>query len=344
MSSSRVLVTGGSGLIGGHCILQLLETGHGVRATVRSLAREQEVRAALVAAGMPADADLELVAADLTSDDGWTDAMRDVTGVLHVASPVRPGHVEDEDEVIRPAREGALRVLRAARAEGVWRVVMTSAFHAVGWGHPHTDHVFTEDDWTVLDGPGTDAYGRSKTLAERAAWTDVAQAGTGPELVTLLPVAVMGPVIGDQVSGANDVIRSLLQGRVPAAPHVFLPIVDVRDVARAHVLALGTPAAAGQRYLLADGPALELPEIARLLRRELGEAARKVPRRTLPNAVVKLSALVAPAMREIASDLGCARRVSHEKARRELGWVPRDAHEAVLDAGRSMIEKGLVAR
>jgi len=163
---TTVLVTGGSGFIAGHCILQLLGQGFQVRTTVRSLRSEAGVRARL---GEPGGA-LSFVAADLTSDAGWAEAVAGCDYVLHVASPVQPGAVANEDDLIVPAVEGTLRVLRAARDAGVRRVVLTSAFHAVGWGHPHDDHVFTEADWTVLDGPGVDAYGRSKTLAERAAW------------------------------------------------------------------------------------------------------------------------------------------------------------------------------
>jgi nucleoside-diphosphate-sugar epimerase len=190
MSPQRVLVTGGSGFIAGHCILQLLEQGYLVRTTVRSLDREPEVRAVLGDAGMTSGDAPSFMAAELTSDDGWAAAVADCDFVLHVASPVHLEVTDNEDEVIVPAREGALRVLRAARDAGVTRVVLTSAFHAVGYGHPHTDHVFTEDDWSVLDGPGTTTYGKSKTLAERAAWDFIAAEGGSLEIASILPVAV----------------------------------------------------------------------------------------------------------------------------------------------------------
>ena len=192
--SSPVLVTGGSGFIAGHCILQLLDAGRSVRATLRSTSREASVRETLQQAGATNLDRLEFVAADLTSDDGWDAAMDGVDAVLHVASPVMPGQVKDEQTVISPAREGAVRVIEAARRAGARRVVLTSAFHAAGFGHGPIDHVFTEDDWSPLDGPGMDAYGRSKVLAERAAWDAVADGG--PELVTILPVAVVGPPCG----------------------------------------------------------------------------------------------------------------------------------------------------
>jgi nucleoside-diphosphate-sugar epimerase len=173
---------------------------------------------------------LSFVAADLTDDAGWADATAGVDTVMHVASPVLPGHVENDDDVIVPARDGTLRVLRAAHHARVRRVVLTSAFHAVGWGHPHDNHVFTENDWTVLDGPGVDAYATAKTLAERAAREFMSTQATGMELVTLLPVAVVGPVLGPDVSGANHIIQAMLDGRIPGFPDLYLPVVDVRDM------------------------------------------------------------------------------------------------------------------
>jgi nucleoside-diphosphate-sugar epimerase len=343
MTHPPVLVTGGSGFIAGHCILQLLAQGRRVRATLRSLSGEARVRAALAQAGMaPAHGDrLEFVAADLLQDAGWAPAMAGVDGVLHVASPVQPGHVADEDALVVPAREGALRVLRAARDAGVQRVVLTSAFHAVSWGHPHGEHVFTEADWTRLDGPGVDAYGKSKTLAERAAW-DFAAAHGAPELATLLPVAVMGTLMGREVSGANHVVQRLLAGEMPGLPNLFIPIVDVRDVARAHLLALDHPGAAGQRFLLSSGPPLAMKEIGAVLRAALGDAARRVPTRTIPDVVLRVAALFNAELRHVVPDLGYAKRTSSDKARRVLDWVPRDPREAIVAAARSLLEKGLV--
>lgn len=339
----RVLVTGGGGFVAGHCILQLLAAGHDVRTTVRSLTKEESVRGVLADAGLVDDSRLEFVAADLTQDEGWSAALDGVDRVLHVASPVLPGRVDDEDAVIIPAREGALRVLRAASDAGVRRVVLTSAFHAVSWGHPHDGHVFTEQDWTRLDGPGVDAYAKSKTLAERAAWDFVQTSGTDTELVTLLPVAVMGPVMGPAVSGANEIVLTMLTGHLPVMPHVYIPIVDVRDVAAAHLAALTRESAAGRRILLSNGPALELREIAATIRTRLGDAAGKVPTRTLPNAIVRLAARFRPDLREIVPDLGYAKQTSNELARTLLDWVPRDLREAIGDAAQSMITRGLVS-
>jgi nucleoside-diphosphate-sugar epimerase len=340
MTTQPVLVTGGSGFIAGHCILQLLEQGYSVRATLRSLTKEAAVRAVLTEAGMVNGDALTFVEADLTSDDGWAEAVAGCQYVLHVASPVQPGHVENEDDLIIPAREGALRVLRAARDAGVSRVVLTSAFHAVSWGHPHTDHVFTEADWTILDGPGVDAYGKSKTLAERAAWEFVE--GGSMELATVLPVAVMGPVMGTDVTGANHIVQNLLKGAMPGVPDLYFPIVDVRDVAIAQVLAMTTPAAAGQRFLLSSRPVLAMKQVGAVLREHLGDAASSVPTRSIPNLVVRLAGIRNAQFRATVPDLGYKKRMSNEKARTVLGWKPRPAEDAIVAAGESMVRTGLL--
>ncbi|RRN62810.1 aldehyde reductase [Caulobacter sp. 602-1] len=340
MNPQHVLVTGGSGFIAGHCILHLLEQGHVVRATIRSLAKEATARGVLRDAGMVHADRLSFVAADLLGDDGWAQAMAGMDIVLHVASPVKPGRVADEDAVIVPAREGTLRVLRATRDAGVRRVVLTSAFHAVGWGHPHDGHVFTEADWTILDGSGVDAYAKSKTLAERAAWDFIAAESGGLELTTMLPVAVMGPVMGKDVSGSNHIVQRMLDGAMPVVPNLFIPVVDVRDVASAHVMAMTNPAAAGERFLLSNGPALSLKEIGAIIRSALGDAAKRVPTRALPDFVVRIAARFNAEMRPFVADLGYAKKTSNDKARRVLGWTPRDPREAIVAAAASLVGRG----
>jgi nucleoside-diphosphate-sugar epimerase len=342
MSQNRVLVTGGSGFIAGHCILQLLERDYLVRTTIRSLAKEAAVRTVLEDAGMGHGERLSFVAADLLNDEGWAEAVADVDFVLHVASPVQPGRVANEDDLIVPAHEGTLRVLRAARDAGVKRVVLTSAFHAVSWGHPHGDHVFTEGDWTILDGPGVDVYGKSKTLAEHAAWDFMAAEGGVLELTTMLPVAVMGPVMGTDITGSNRLIQSMLEGAMPALPDLYLPIIDVRDVASAHIQAMTKPDAAGERFLLSNGRALSMKEIGAIIKAELGDAAKRVPTRSFPNLVLRIVALFNAELRSLVPDLGYAKKSSNEKAQAMLGWTPREPREAIVAAARSMVRKGLL--
>ncbi|WP_327004672.1 aldehyde reductase [Dactylosporangium sp. NBC_01737] len=343
-NQQRVLVTGGSGFIAGHCILQLLDQGYLVRTTVRSPQRERVVRAVLADAGMVRGDALSFVAADLTGDAGWAEAVSGCDFVLHVASPVHLGKVKRDDDVVVPARDGTLRVLRAARDAGVKRVVLTSAFHAVGFGHPHTDRTFTEDDWSVLDGPGVDAYGRSKILAERAAWDFMAAEGGATQLTTILPVAVMGPVLGKDVSGANHIVRRILDGQLPGYPNLWIPIVDVRDVAHAHVLAMTAPGAQGQRFLLAGGPSIAMRQIGAILKTHLGDAAGRVPTRGIPDAVVRIAAVFSAEFRPVAADLNFVKKVSTDKARRVLGWRARPPEEAVVASADSLIARSLVRR
>src|SRR3954465_5310580 len=243
MPDGLVLVTGGSGFIGAPCIRRLHEDGHRVRTTVRSLSREAEVR------GMVGDGPLEVVAADLTADAGWAEAGAGWHAVLRVPSPFPLGQPKHEDELIVPARDGALRVLRAARDAGVRRVVLTSSFAAIGYGHGPPDTVYDETSWTDVDGPGVSAYAKSKTIAERAAWDFVNGEGRPLELAVVNPVAVLGPLLGPDPSTSIELVKRLIEGGMPGTPKVAYGLVDVRDVADLHVRAMATPEAAGERFL-----------------------------------------------------------------------------------------------
>lgn len=347
MSGELVLVTGGSGFVGVHCILALLAAGYGVRTTVRSPGREPEVRAMLARGGaQPADirsaGALEFATADLLDDAGWADAVAGCSYVLHVASPFPTRDPKDDDELIRPARDGALRVLRAARDAGVRRVVLTSSFAAVGYGTEVLDRPYTEDDWTDPDAD-VSAYVRSKTLAERAAWDFIDREGGALELAVVNPVGILGPVLGTDLSSSIDLVLRLLRGRVPGLPRVSFGLVDVRDVADLHLRAMTDPAANGERFLaVADGGILTIPEVARVLRERLGEVARRVPTRTLPDWTVRLAAAFDPSLREVSRRLSNHREVSNAKAKRMLGWLPRSNEELLVATAESLVELGLV--
>ena len=342
MTGEQVLVTGGSGFIGGHCILQLLRAGYRVRTTVRSLAREAEVRATLRAAGAEGLEALSFVAADLLADAGWPEAAAGCDRVLHVASPFPPEVPKHEDDLIRPAREGALRVLRAARDAGAKRVVLTSSFAAIGYGHVQPDRTYTEQDWTDVDGPDTTAYVRSKTLAERAAWDFLAREGGALELAVVNPVGVFGPVLGPDYSASIEIVQRLMDGALPGLPKLSFGVVDVRDVVDLHLRAMVDPAAAGQRFLAVAGDFMLVSEIAAVLKTRLGAIGRRVSTRQAPDWVIRLAALFLVEARAAVPELGKTKNATSDKARRVLGWAPRTREDAIAATGESLARLGLV--
>lgn len=342
MSDELVLVTGGSGFIGAHCIRQLLNAGYRVRTTVRSLKREPDVRAMLREGGAdPADR-LSFFAADLTSDAGWPEAVAGCDFVLHVASPLPPGVPKDENELIVPARDGALRVLRAARDAGVKRVVLTSSFAAIGYGHKPQSAPFSETDWTNLNGDDLTAYTKSKTLAERAAWDFIAREGGSLELATINPVGVFGPVLGPDYSASILLVQRLMDGALPGCPKLDFGVVDVRDVASLHLLAMTHPAAKGERFLAVTGDFMWMREMARVLKDRMGASAKRVPTRELPNWLLRLASLRDPAIKLILPELGKAKNGTGEKAIRMLGWAPRSKEDALVATAESLSRLGLL--
>lgn len=340
--SPRILVTGGSGYIAGVLIGQLLARGWRVHATVRDLAREPALRQLLGAAGGEAGERLRCFAADLRSDAGWAEAAAGCSHVAHVASPLPVGVPRDADELIVPARDGALRVLRAARDAGAGRFVMTSSVAAISYGHGPGERRFTEADWTNLAAPGLPPYVQSKAIAERAARDWVAREGGGLELCTINPSVVVGPVASADHSASIVIVKSLLEGRMPALPRIGFGFVDVRDVADLHLRALTAPGMAGERFV-ACGGFLWLREVAALLRAELGEAARRVPTLQMPDWVVRLLAHVSPTVRSSAGLLGTVRHQDPSHARELLGWVPRPPREAIVATARDLVRLGLLA-
>lgn len=337
-SPSRILVTGGSGFIAGVLIRQLLAGGWQVHTTLRDLKREPALRQLL---GVGASDQLRCFAADLTADAGWAEAAAGCSHLAHLASPLPVGVPRDANELIVPARDGALRALKAARDAGVRRVVMTSSVAAISYGHGPGNHHFTEDDWTRLQAPGIPPYVQSKTVAERAARDWVAQEGGGMEFCTVNPSVVLGPVASADYSASVVIVQSLLQGRVPALPHIGFGIVDVRDVAELHWRALTAPQSMADERFIACGGFLWLREIAAILRAELGEQARRVPTLQMPDWAVRLLARFSPAVRAAASELGTARHQDASHAREVLGWVPRPPREAIVKTARDLAALGV---
>lgn len=337
---ATVLVTGGSGSIGAHTIIQLLNGGHTVRTTVRDLKREPEVRAMVKAGGAEPDHRLTVHAADLTGDAGWSDAASGCDYVLHIASPFPAGVPKHEDDLIVPAREGALRVLRAARDAGAKRVVLTSSFAAIGYGNKHKSN-YDATDWTDVNGAGVSAYAKSKTIAERAAWDFVAREGGALELSVVNPVGMFGPVLGPDYSTSILLVKRFMEGAVPGIPKLYFGAVDVRDVADLHIRAMDNPAATGERFLAISGDFLRMAEIAAILRNGLGAAGAMVPKRELPNWMVRLAGLRNPEIRLLSGELGKRKNATGAKAQRLLGWSPIPAAKSILATAESLIRLGV---
>lgn len=335
MSKGKVLVTGASGYIAGFIIQQLVAEGWTVRGSIRNLARADAVRKTL---GLP---DLELVAVDLTSDTGWIEAMAGMDYVQHIASPIPNAEPKDPEELIRPAREGALRALKFAHGAGVKRLVMTSSMAAIAYGHPDPRPVFTEKHWTNPDTLDAYAYIKSKTHAERAARDWMAANGAGMEFVTINPAAVLGPVLGSDFSPSLEVIKKLMDGALPGLPRLGFGIVDVRDVADLHVRAMTAPGMDGERFI-ASGKFLWMRDIADILKLRLGARAKKVPTRGLPDFLLRLSALFDPTVRMVTPELGKVRECSSAHAKAVFGWVPRPEEETIVDTANSLLAHGLV--
>jgi nucleoside-diphosphate-sugar epimerase len=339
---STVLVTGGSGFIGSHCILQLLAAGHQVRTTVRNLSREPDVRGLLKVGGAEPGERLSFFAADLEKDAGWPQAVAGCEYVLHVASPFPSTIPKDENELIVPAREGALRVLRASRDAGVKRAVLTSSFAAIGYGHKPQAAPFNETSWTDLNGDDVRPYVKSKTLAERAAWDFIAKEGRQLELSVVNPVGVFGPVLGADYSTSILIVQRMMDGSMPGCPKLYFGVVDVRDVADLHLRAMINPAAKGERFLAVAGDFMSMQEIGKVLKSRMGAAAKRVPTRQLPNFLLRLASIRDQAVRQIVPELGKRKNATNEKAKRVLGWAPRSNEESLVATAESLVRLGLL--
>jgi nucleoside-diphosphate-sugar epimerase len=335
-----VLVTGGSGYIGGWCVIQLLQQGYTVRTTVRDLKREGAVRQAL---GSQVDAGdrLTFFAANLTSDDGWDAAMAGCDYLLHVASPLGVAEPKDPNVLIIPARDGAKRAVAAAIKAGVKRVVLTSSVAAATRGPTAPDNVTDESVWTDVKGPKINAYYQSKTIAEKAAWDLIAASDGKTTLATVNPALVLGPVLSGDFSESVQVVERLLAGRVPGVPRLGFNVVDVRDVADLHIRAMTAPEAAGQRFIAA-GQFAWMGDIADILRAKLGSAAAKVPTGKVHDFVMRLVALVDRDLGAVTPSLGKKHDYTSAKAQTVLGWKPRSLDETIVDCGRSLMAAGVV--
>ncbi len=339
----QVLVTGASGFIALQTILDLLEQGYRVRGSVRSFDKAEQIRETLRPHTPMADM-LELVEASLDHDRGWAAAVEGCQYVLHIASPFPAERPKDADELIRPARDGALRVLKASKAAGVSRVVLTSSMAAIGYGWgKNRPEPLTEEHWSNPDElKDNTPYARSKTIAEKAAWDFVNSAeGEGLELAVINPVGVLGPLLGKDVSTSTQIISQLLAGSVPRLPKLSFALVDVRDVSAAHIRAMTLPEAAGKRFIVSDRT-LWMTEIADILRKAFAEHAERIPEKELPNWSLRLLANVNPPLKNVLPELGKFRVVSNERMKSVLEINPTPAEVAIKETARSLLDLGLV--
>ena len=332
-----VLVTGGTGFIGLHCLQQLLDKGYKVRTTIRSESRKQEVLEAMKKHSSNCE-NLEFYIADLLKDDGWKEAVVGSKYVLHVASPFFLGEPENEDIFIKPAVEGTLRVLKACADADVQKVVLTSSFAAVGYGHPREKEVYTEEDWSSVDGE-ISAYAKSKTLAEKAAWEFVENLEESKkfDLTVINPVAVTGPMLTSDIGSSNDFLLKLISGSMPACPKIHMGYIDVRDVAKAHIFSMTEEKTNGERIIVSENE-MFFAEVGKTL----NEAGfKKSPTKELPNFLVKIMSFFVGELKTLLSALDRKGDIDKTKAERFFNWEYISTEQSVTETAQQLQEMGL---
>lgn len=332
-----VLVTGIGGFLARHVALQLLEQGHRVRGSLRSIGKSHAIGRDLASHCHNTIEHLSFVQADLDSDDGWDEAVKGCSYVIHTASPFPPGFPENEHALIQTARDGALRVLRAARQAQVKRVVMTSSVAATNHGDGQAP--FTEENWTDVDSPRATPYYKSKTLTEQAAWAFAQD--TGLDLAVINPSVILGPLLGPSFGTSVGLIHHLMTGRFEGIPRFGFSVVDARDVADAHIRAMTIPAAGGQRFIV-GGRFFWLRDLVATLRDSFPNHASRLPISEVPEEVVRTMATSDPNARMIVHELNRDLSVSSAKARRILNWNSRLEEECIRASAQSLMDLGLV--
>ncbi len=331
-----VLLTGCSGFIAKHVALKLLNAGYNVRGTLRRLDRADEVRAAVATHLTLGAGTLSFVQADLEADVGWAEAMAGVTAVMHTASPFPIAQPKDPAVLIRPAVEGTGRVLKAAAAAGVTRVVLTSSIVAImNDNKPGTLH--DEADWCDVNLPSTSPYAKSKTLAERAAW-DLAKS-LGLQLTTVNPGLVVGPPLDEHYGSSLGLVERFLKGKDPMLPGIGFPVVDVRDVAEMHLRALQRPQTAGKRYIAAAGT-MAMVDMGRTLKTTY--PTRRIATREAPAFLLRLLSMFDSQIKSILPKIGTLDRVSNARAVQEMGMEFVSPKAALLASADWLVKNGRI--
>jgi len=338
-AQKNVLVTGASGFIGSHCVIQLLQKGYHVRGAIRVLERAPSIKS--VVGSLADTSQLTFVECDLMSDQGWDAAMADIDFVLHIASPIPRTTPKNEDDLIIPAKEGVLRALQAAKKAGVARFVMTASTACIGYGQGQVDKQFDENDWTDPDHEDNSAYTRSKTIAEKAARAFIANNPSKMQFCTINPGAVLGPVLESDYGTSPEIVLKLLKGDFPGIPRLGFPLVDVRDVADLHIRAMESHDVHMDRFIAAN-EFMWVEEIAEILKHSHPQYIKKLPKIRLANILVKIASLMDPVTRSVVFELGIKREFKSELAKQKLGWQPRSNKEAIIATANTLIALGLV--
>lgn len=337
-TKSTVVVTGASGYIALHVIKQLLDEGYSVRGTLRAMSLSETLKEAL--ANFTDVSKLTFTEADLLKDEGWATAMHGGDFLIHMASPVPMKEPDNEDDLIKPAKDGAIRALNAAKNAGIKHVVLTSSIAAVSSGLD-VHRKYNEKDWSNLDKLNGSmlAYTKSKTLTEKAAWQFIE--GSDITLTTINPSYVIGPSIASSCSSSVEIIRRIIKGKDPGWPKLGFSLVDVRDVANAHVKAMQLPEAKGNRFICSN-KYLRMAEIAQILKKYFEPKNRKINTRELPDFIVKIAALFDPTTKMLLPDLGRKSEYDTSKIRNQLSWSPRPIKQTIYDSAESLIEHDIL--